>query len=537
MMDNIRQLRVLGKRLLVRRLPIESRASLRPRRPRWTARCEQLEPRELLSTTQDFTPNTGTSFALQQFGGQPLATVMTGGPTGNFLRLATAPTPQTATAGNNNSISFVTSDPGTFGEVTADWDFRVTSISSGTGVGMSFVLLNTTNFGTGTSGQAFSAMPQNGSYDGSLGFGFNTQTDTVNLSLSGSIVASTGLASLGLNLTSGVFIQAAADINFQTATVSLTLTPTGGSAVTVFSSTSVPGLSPYESRVGFQAENSATSTSYASFDLTDINVQFLSPLSPGTIAFSSSSYVANENQGFAPIEVVRQLPTGTSPSGSETVLVVPANGTAKNNVNYFAEIVQQVSPGNFVVNPFVTFGTTDTSVTVYVPVLDDHLYDGNKTVNLYISNYIFSNPTFSAPLGSPIVATLTINNTDAPPPTVSSHVSLVYAPHSRRVEGFRLQFSQAMDPTTSQNPANYEVLLPPAHKHGQAQQVPLSQAALDPSGLFVTLTRANLRQHLTKLVKIIVRGQPSTGLLSTSGTFLAGTGGVSGTDASLFVSI
>ena len=94
-----------------------------------------------------------------------------------------------------------------------------------------------------------------------------------------------------------------------------------------------------------------------------------------------------------------------------------------------------------------------------------------------------------------------------------------------------------MDPTSSQNLANYEVLLPPAHKHGPTRQVPLSQAVLDPTGLFVTLTRANLRQHLTKLVKIIVHGQPPTGLLSTSGTFLAGTGGVSGTDASLFVSI
>jgi hypothetical protein len=506
------------------------------------ARCEQLEPRELLSTTQNFaTPTSGTAFTLQQIGGLPAATVMTGGPAGvNFLRLATTPTLTTAAAGNNNSISFVTSDPGTFGEVTADWDFRVTQIT-GTGLGMSFGLLNTSNFGT--SGQASTSLPpQNGAYDGSLGFGFNTSTDTVNLSLSGSIVASTSLTSSGLNLASGQFIHAAAVINFQAATVSLTLTPTVGSAVTVFSATPVPNLSPYESRVSFQAENPPTPTpttptpSNADFDLTNINVQFLSALSPGTIAFSSASYAANENQGFAPIDVVRQLPSGASASGSETVLVVPANGTAKNGVNYDADILQLTSSGSLVVNPFVTFGTTDTSKTVFVPVLDDHLFDGNKTVNLYISNYISSNPTFSAPLGSPIAATLTINNTDAPPPTVSSHVSLVSAPHSRRVTGFRLQFSQKMDSTSSQNLANYEVLLPPAHKHGQAQQVPLSQAVLDPTGLFVTLTRANLRQHLTKLVKIIVRGQPTTGLLSTSGTFLAGTGGVSGTDASLFVS-
>ena len=59
---------------------------------------------------------------------------------------------------------------------------------------------------------------------------------------------------------------------------------------------------------------------------------------------------------------------------------------------------------------------------------------------------------------------------------------------------------------------------------------------VDPSGLYVTLYRANLNVHLTKLVQIVVRGKPSTGLRSTSGTFLAGSGGVSGTDATLFVS-
>ena len=65
----------------------------------------------------------------------------------------------------------------------------------------------------------------------------------------------------------------------------------------------------------------------------------------------------------------------------------------------------------------------------------------------------------------------------------------------------------------------------------------MSQAVLDPSGLFVTLYRASLGQHLTKFVQIVVRGQPPTGLTGTNGTFLAGTGGVSGTDAVLTVSM
>ena len=94
-----------------------------------------------------------------------------------------------------------------------------------------------------------------------------------------------------------------------------------------------------------------------------------------------------------------------------------------------------------------------------------------------------------------------------------------------------------MDATAAQNLNNYVVSMPPAHKGGKARTVALSQAVLDPSGLFVTLYRANVGVHLTKLVQIIVRGKPTTGLISTNGTFLAGTSGVSGTDAILRISV
>ena|GEM_PF-4791468 len=135
------------------------------------------------------------------------------------------------------------------------------------------------------------------------------------------------------------------------------------------------------------------------------------------------------------------------------------------------------------------------------------------------------------------MATLTIVNTDLPAPPVSPTVQLVYKPNTLRVAAVRLQFSQPMDATSAQNVSNYEVLLPPAHNHGPVRVVSLSQAVLDPSGLFVTLYRASLGQHLTKYVQIVVRGKPSTGLIGTNGTFLAGTGGVSGTDAVLTVSM
>src|SRR5271157_5919471 len=179
-----------------------------------------------------------------------------------------------------------------------------------------------------------------------------------------------------------------------------------------------------------------------------------------------------------------------------------------------------------------TFAEGQESQTFTVPNIDDHLYDGNKTVTLYISN-----PTLTATIASPIVATLTIVNTDLPAPPVAPTVQLVYKPNTRRVAAVRLQFSRPMDATSAQNVSNYEVLLPPAHNHGPVRVVSLSQADLDSSGLFVTLYRASLGQHLTKYVQIVVRGKPSTGLIGTNGTFLAGTGGVSGTDAVLTVSM
>jgi hypothetical protein len=459
-----------------------------------------------MSTTQNFSGTGGTTYTLQQIAGPPPPQVVSGIPTGNFLRLAAMPT--SPIVGNDNSISFVTSDPGTFNQATAAWEFRVTQISGESGVGMSFALLNTANYGT--TGGAASVQPSQGIYEGSLAFGFDTTNDIVYLSKNAAIVTAASLTGQ-LNLASGQFITAQASIDFQTATVSLVLTPmVSGSAVTVFNSITVPGLGPYESRVSYEAQNS--STSFADFDLTNINVVYTGIRLAGTISFSSVSYTVFDNQPTAQIDVVR---TGGN-AGSFAINFVSADGTARNGVNYEA------------VAGTIAFGEGVTEQIVNIPILNDHLYDGNKTVKLFIGN-----PTNIAPIQSPIVATLTIVNTNSPPPTVSPTVQLVYAPQTRRVMAFRLQFSQPMDPTSSQNVNNYQVLLPPAHRGGPKRTVALSQAVLDPSGLFVTLYRSNLSVHLTKFLQIIVRGKPYTGLLSASGTFLAGTGGVSGTDANL----
>jgi hypothetical protein len=459
-----------------------------------------------MSTTQGF-EGTGTTYSLQQIGGPPPATVVQGGPTGNFLALATPPT--SLAAPTNNSIAFVMSDAGTYDQVTADWDFRVTPALPGQrGVGMSFGLLNTGNYGT--SGQASTSLPQQGVYSGSLGLGFDTTDNSVFLTLNGTILTAQSLTGK-LDLASGQFIHASAIVNFVAAKISLTLTPSGGSPVTVFNSAAVPNLVPYQSRVGFQASNSTIQT--AEFDLDNVNVQFIGLRQAGTISFGSSSYTALENQGVALIDVERVGGT----AGSVIVNFVAADGTAKNGVNYVA------------VAGTLTFGEGEATKTIAVPIIDDGLVNGNKTVNLYLGN-----PTLQAPLAKPIVATLTILETDLVPPTVSPKVQLVHAGNSRRVSAFRLTFSQPMDPVSAQDLSNYQVSL--VVRKGITRPLALSRAVLDPSGLSVTLYRADLgRIHLTRLVQIVVRGRPTTGLKDVNGTYLAGAEGTPGTDATLLV--
>jgi hypothetical protein len=386
---------------------------------------------------------------------------------------------------------------------------------------MSFALLNTASNGT-TGGQS-SPLPEKALYKGSLGVGFDTNqgasdpsNNFVAISFDSAVLTEIPIPLATLDLAGGRIITAQIGVNFLNSTVSVTLTPAGGQPINVASNFLVAGLGPYQSRVAF---NGVATTSQAFIALDNVNVQYTGFRQPGTVSFSSTNYTVAENDpsGVATIDIVRNGGT----AGSLTVNFVSADGTAKNGVNYTS------------IAEFVTFtegGPND--IPVQIPIIDDHIQNGNKTVKLFIGN-----PTFSVSLVSPIQATLTILDTDAAPPTVSPKVQLVYAAHTRRVIAFQLNFSQPMDAASAQNVANYQVLLPPAHKNGPKRSVPLSRAVLDQSGTIVTLYRADLSSHLTKFVQILVRGMPPTGLLSANGSFLAGTNGQGGTDASLLVSV
>jgi hypothetical protein len=529
MMDFIRRMQGTRRRSPGRFLsggPDEFARRLSLRR---TAEVDLLERRELLATVQDFNvPGTGTPYTLQQAGLGDGPTVVPGGPFGNFLQL-TRPqtTPVTGVVSENNSISFNLSDVGTYNHATANFDFQILPGPAGSrGNGLGFALLNTGTYGL--QGAATSALPQAAFFANSLGVGFvtspigSTTTDnSVIVSFNAAPVHIFNIPKTTLDLASGFWTHAQVSVDFLGGTVSIVLTPPSsvGSPYTVTSGLSVPGLAPYQSRVNYGAAASGTAAlpnDLASTGLDNVNVQYTGLRQSGRIAFGSSSYTVPENAGFKTIDLVRAGGT----AGSFTVEFVTADGTAMHGLNYQS------------ITSTVTFAEGQTVATVDVPILDDGVYNGDKTVNLYISN-----PTLQAPLGTPIDATLTIVNTNPymTPPTVSPRGRAIFFPGTRRVQAFQLTFSTPMDPASAQNLQNYTVLTP-ANRYQSKRTIALSQAVLDPTGTVVTLYRvATDRTHLSKSVRILVRGRPFTGLTNTAGTYLAGVNGQAGTDAEVVV--
>ena len=87
-------------------------------------------------TVQDFDGG-GSAYVLGQHRVAPAATVVAGGPSGNFLRLASG------SAGSNfNTIGFDRTDTGAFCTIAIDFDFRITP-AAGSADGFGVALLDT----------------------------------------------------------------------------------------------------------------------------------------------------------------------------------------------------------------------------------------------------------------------------------------------------------------------------------------------------------------------------------------------------------
>jgi hypothetical protein len=236
-------------------------------------------------TIQDFdTP--GTAYALTQHLNPPAADVQSGGPTGSYLRLAYA--------GSNdvrNTITFELSDHGAFPTVIADFDFRMAQSGPGAD-GIGVLLLDTAIYGTAGGGPQYA---EGGPIPGSLGVGFdifqNPETGDpsnhfIRVSWDDAVV---GYLDPGLALATGAFIHAHLEVQAVSGGGSLTLvlTPDGGSPVTPMNGYFVPGYAPYEARVEFGARTGALT---ADHDLDNVVVQFVPE--PGTAALLAMGLVA-----------------------------------------------------------------------------------------------------------------------------------------------------------------------------------------------------------------------------------------------------
>ena len=114
----------------------------------------------------------------------------------------------------------------------------------------------------------------------------------------------------------------------------------------------------------------------------------------GDIEFDAAAYSVAEDAGAAVITVRR---SGATATGGVTVQYATANGTALTPADYTA------SSGT------LTFAAGETTRTFSVPIVNDTLLEGNKTVNLSLSA-----PGGGGALGAQSTAVLTIVEDDAP---------------------------------------------------------------------------------------------------------------------------
>src|SRR5262249_45982420 len=115
------------------------------------------------------------------------------------------------------------------------------------------------------------------------------------------------------------------------------------------------------------------------------------PGQPGTLHFSTTSYIVAENQGLATITVTR---SGGS-TGTVTVHYATSNGTATAGSDYTSA------------SGTLTFADGQTSATFTVPIINDTTVEPDETVELTLGS-----PTGGASLVSPATATLTIASDD-----------------------------------------------------------------------------------------------------------------------------
>ncbi len=394
------------------------------------------------ATIQDFdTP--GTVYASAQcVAGPPPPTVISGGPWGNFLHLATA-------SPNHNTIAFDRTAVGAFNLVTADFDFRIKPIPPTRAEGLGFALLNTANYGN-TGAVCPPAIAEEPNYTGSLGIGFdifrspeqgdigddrirNRFSNSISVHFNGAVLNQTDVTPF-VDMGGGQWIHARiimrAGGGFSD--VSVILTPFQGQPITVVNNLTIPGLTPYEGRIIFGARSGFDSADHF---IDNVNIQFLS-LSQSLFSFESISRTAEENGGAAIVWVARAGNT----SGAASVQFSTADATANAGSDYVAT------------SGTLNFIAGETRKPFSVTILNDLSNEGNEAFNLHLSN-----PTSGDAVGGPAMATTTIFDDEAAQtfghwssivrlPVLPIHANLL--PNGKVMFWNRFGVSRILDPDT-----------------------------------------------------------------------------------------
>ena len=145
-----------------------------------------------------------------------------------------------------------------------------------------------------------------------------------------------------------------------------------------------------------------------------------------TIQFSAADYSVDENAGTVTLEVVRSGGIGLEVE----VDFGTSNATATAGSDYTATA------------DTLRFVTGDTSELITVPIRRDSVSEPTESFIVTLSN---PSPNFSAALGSPSTATVSINNVDPPPPPVITSPSSATA---QQGQPFSYQITATNNPTT-----------------------------------------------------------------------------------------
>jgi len=322
-------------------------------------------------TDFDNPANDKGKFELDQALNPPLPHITNDFSGGNqFMRLTSG------TSNNINVLTYDITDPGLFGRIEADFDFRIT----GTADGFGFLLLNTAIYGqlevVPRAGFQGVQVYQEPSGTNSLGIGFDIHKGTegrtelndnhISVHYNNALLAEFDAGPVDLNSGQWIHAKIIARPGGGYSDVSVILTPTNGQPHTVFTNYVVNNFTPYESRPHWGGRSGGFDHSV--IDLDNLDVRWFDP-APVTFEFGFTNFATVEE---VPAYVyVTKVGANTS---NATVDFFTTDGTAIAGIDYVGT------------NGTLTFGPGDAIQMIRLPMIDNTNINGAKTFSVTLTN-------------------------------------------------------------------------------------------------------------------------------------------------------